>query len=102
MIAVIQQNGLHLAIHPGFSLDQELGVFWGQVIYGDEELTLCITKERMRQALEVAFTTDSDIEPLFHPTTWIDQAVSSYGMDNPDVYFEEADELGPDFETEHP
>jgi hypothetical protein len=50
----------------------------------------------MRQALEAAFTTDSDIEPLFHPTTWIDQAVSSYGMDNPDVYFEEADELGPD------
>lgn len=40
-----------------------------------EEVTVCVTKERMRQALEVAFTTDADIEPLFNPTTWIDQAV---------------------------
>jgi hypothetical protein len=96
MIAIIQQNGLHLTIHPGFSLDKEQGVFRGQVIYGDEELTVCVTKERMRQALEVAFTTDADIEPLFNPTTWIDQAVSSYGLEDPDIYFEEADELGPD------
>jgi hypothetical protein len=65
MIAVIQQNGLHLTIHPGFSLDKELGVFRGQVLYGDEELTLCVTKERMHQALEVAFSTDADIESLF-------------------------------------
>jgi hypothetical protein len=48
MIAVIQQNGLQLTIHPGFSLDKEQGVFRGQVLYGDEELMLCVTKERMR------------------------------------------------------
>jgi hypothetical protein len=34
-----------------------------------------------------------------HPFTqraFLDHAVSSYGMDDPEVSFEEADELGPD------
>lgn len=101
MIAVVKQDGLHITILPGFSFDKEANLFKGQVIYGDEILTLCVTKERMRRALTLAFEEeDADIEQLFDPATWIIQAESAYGESDPEVYFEEADELGPpDLET---
>jgi hypothetical protein len=100
MIAVVQQDGLQMTILPGFSLDREQGVFKGQVAYGDEVLTLCVTKEWMRRSLEAAFETDAEIEQLFNPATWVTQAESSYGEEAPNVYFEEAGELGPDLEME--
>lgn len=96
MIAVIQQTGLQLTILPGFTLDKEQGIFKGQVLYGDEVLTLCITKECMRRSLALAFEQDRDIEQLFNPASWIWQAEHAYGEQEPEVYFEEANELGPD------
>jgi hypothetical protein len=96
MIAIVQQYGLHITILPGFSLDKEQGVFKGQVLYGDEVLTLCVTKECMRRSLVEAFEKDGDIEQLFNPSTWVTQAEGTYGEKDPEVYFEEADELGPD------
>jgi hypothetical protein len=100
MIAVVKQDGLHITILPGFSLDKEQNVFKGQVLYGDEVLTLCVTKECMRRSLALAFEEDTDIEQLFNPAIWIIQAESAYGEQDPEVYFEEADELGPpDLET---
>jgi Fe-S cluster assembly ATPase SufC len=100
MIAVVQQNGLQITILPGFSLDSEQGVFKGQVLYGDEVLTLCVTKERVRQSLALAFEQGTDIEQLFNPASWITQAESAYGEQDPEVYFEEADELGPEEEED--
>ena len=100
MIAIVKQDGLHLTILPGFSLDKGQNVFKGQVLYGDEILTICVKKERMRQALVIAFQEDADVEQIFNPATWIIQAESGYGEQDPEVYFEEADELGPsDLET---
>jgi hypothetical protein len=98
MIAVVQQNGLQITLLPGFSLDNEQNIFKGQVLYGDEVLTLCVTKECMRRSLALAFEQDTDIEPLFNPASWITQAESAYGEQDPEVYFEEADELGPEEE----
>ena len=96
MITVVKQEGLHITILPGFSLDKEQDVFKGQVLYGDEVLTLCVTKERMRRSLALAFQEgDTDIEQFFNPATWIVHAESAYGEEDPEVYFEEADELGP-------
>jgi hypothetical protein len=98
MIAVVQQNGLQITILPGFSLDSEQGVFKGQVLYGDEVLTLCVTKGCMCRSLVLAFEQDADIEQLFNPASWVIQAESAYGEQDPEVYFEEADELGPEEE----
>ena len=75
MIAVVKQDGLHITILPGFSFDKEQNVFKGQVLYGDEILTLCITKECMRRSLALAFEEEeTNIERLFDPATWIIQA----------------------------
>jgi len=100
MIAVIQQDGLQMTLLPGFSLDKEHNVFKGQVLYGDEVLTLCVTKECMRQSLALAFEQNADSERLFNPACWVTQAESAYGGQDPEVSFQEADELGPELEAE--
>ena len=92
MIAVVQQQGLHLTIGAGFSFDRAQGVFKGQVAYGDEVLTVCVTKAWMLRAIEIAFATDADLESVFDPVTWIPQAESNAGESQCTVYFEDSSE----------
>jgi hypothetical protein len=92
MIAVVQQKGLQLTIGPGFSFDREQGVFKGQVAYGDEVLTVCVTKAWMLRAVEIAFATDTDLETVFDPASWIPQAESLSGESHPTVYFEDSED----------
>lgn len=93
MLASVRQSGLQWTVIPGFTWDGEQRLFRGQVLYGDEILTLCVTKDRMQRSLTSFFEIDADIEQLFDPAQWIEEAEQSH---NPDVYFEEEDDLGPE------
>lgn len=90
MLASFQQEGLQVTITPGLTWDSEQRVFKGQVLYGDEILTLCITKERMQNALNTYLNDNADIEPLFHPAAWIPDAEREH---EPAVYFENEDDF---------
>ena len=92
MIAVIHQQGLYCTIGPGFSFDHTQSVFKGQVAYGDEVLTLCVTKTWMLRAIDIAFATETDLETVFDPATWIAQAEQFSGEQHPVVYFEDTSE----------
>lgn len=96
MLASIKHNGLKMTMTPGLTWDSERSIFKGSVLYGDEVLTLCVAKERMRLAINAAFDTNGDIEPLFDPEEWIVYAEHPHDRE---VYFEEEEELGPDPEA---
>jgi hypothetical protein len=93
MLSSVEQDGLKMTVTPGFSWDSEQKVFKGPVLYGDEILVLCVTRERMQRLLNSCLDGDEDIEPLFHPETWITDAEHEHDRE---VFFEEDDELGPD------
>jgi hypothetical protein len=92
MLASIKQHGLTMAIIPGFLWDEEQRIFKGSVLYGDETLTLCVTRQRMQRRLNECLDADSDIEQLFDPANWIMYA--EY-LHDPEVYFEDEGEFGP-------
>lgn len=93
MLASIQQDGLKMTVTPGFTWDSEQHIFKGPVLYGDEILTLCITRERMQRSIMSYLDADEDIESLFDPAQWITEAEHVH---EPDVYFEDEDDLGPE------
>lgn len=93
MLASVKNEGLNLTITPGFTWDEEQHVFKGEVLYGDEILTICIIKERMQRSINAAFETDTNIERLFLPEIWISAAEHPHDRE---VYFEDDEELGPE------
>jgi hypothetical protein len=93
MLASVLQDGLKMTVTPGFTWDSEARLFRGPVLYGDEILTLCVTRERMQRSLNACLDVDEDIEALFDPAYWIAEAER---LHVPDVYFEDEDELGPE------
>ncbi|HEY7418203.1 MAG TPA: hypothetical protein VH593_23690 [Ktedonobacteraceae bacterium] len=95
MLASVKNEGLNLTITPGFTWDEEQLIFKGEVLYGDEVLTICISKERMQRSINAAFETNTSIEQLFLPEVWIPAAEHPHDHE---VYFEEDDELGPEDE----
>jgi hypothetical protein len=97
MLTSVQQDGLKMTVTPGFTWDNEQGIFRGSVLYGDEILTLCITKERMRRSINSCLDADEDIESLFDPAQWIADAER---LHEPDVYFEDEEDLGPENPSE--
>ncbi|SRR6266487_1102485 len=97
MLASVQQDGLKMTVTPGFTWDNELRIFRGPVLYGDEILTLCVTKERMQLSINSCLDADEDIELLFDPAQWIADAER---LHEPDVYFEDEEDLGPENPTE--
>ncbi|MBV9613962.1 MAG: hypothetical protein JO031_00730, partial [Ktedonobacteraceae bacterium] len=74
MLASVLQDGLRMTITPGFTWDNEQRIFKGPVLYGDEILTLCITRERMQRSIVNCLDADEDIESLFDPAQWIPEA----------------------------
>lgn len=93
MLASVKHEGLNMTISPGFTWDGEQQVFRGEVLYGDEILVICVTKERMSRSITAVFEANTDIEALFHPEGWV--AAAEHPHDH-EVYFEEDDELGPE------
>jgi hypothetical protein len=93
MLASVVQDGLKMTVTPGFSWDEEMHVFRGPVLYGDEILTLCVTRERMQRSINSNLDADEDIEALFDPAYWVAEAEH---LHVPDVYFEDEDDLGPE------
>ncbi len=93
MLASVQQDGLKMTITPGFTWDNEQRIFKGPVLYGDEILTLCISRERMQRSIVNSLEVDEDIESLFDPAQWIAEAEHVH---EPDVYFEDEGDLGPE------
>jgi hypothetical protein len=93
MLAYVKQDGLTITITPGFTWDEATSRFKGEVLYGDEILTICITKERMQRSLNATFEANSNIESLFLPETWI--AAAEHPHDH-EVYLEDDEELGPE------
>jgi hypothetical protein len=93
MLSSVEQDGLKMTVTPGFSWDGEQRVFKGPVLYGDEILVLCVTRERMQRMLNACLDRDSDIESLFHPEAWISEAEQEHDHE---VFFEEEADLGPD------
>lgn len=93
MLASVKQEGLTMTVVPGFTWDPEQCIFKGPVLYGDEILTLCVTRECMQVALVNSLKVNEDIEPLFNPARWIVQAEQEH---EPDVYFEDEGDLGPE------
>ncbi|MBO0789966.1 MAG: hypothetical protein J2P36_03325, partial [Ktedonobacteraceae bacterium] len=91
MLASIRHEGLTIIVRPGFTWDGEQRVFKGEVLYGDELLTLCITGERMQRSLNAAFEVNANIEDLFHPERWVADAEHPHDQE---VYFEEEADLG--------
>jgi hypothetical protein len=92
MLASIKQHGLHMTITPGFVWDEEQHIFKGSVLYGDETLTLCVTRARMQDRIHQCLEANENIEPLFDPANWVMYA--EY-LHDPAVYFEDEGELGP-------
>jgi len=92
MLALIKQRGLKMTIIPGFLWDEEQHIFKGSVLYGDETLTLCITRQRMQRRLNECLDANDNIEQLFDPAAWV--AYAEY-LHDPEVYFEDEGELGP-------
>lgn len=95
MLAYVKQDGLNITITPGFTWDEETSLFKGEVLYGDEVLTICITKDRMQRSINAAFEANSSIESLFLPETWIADAEHPHDRE---VYLENDEELGPEDE----
>jgi hypothetical protein len=95
MLASIKHEGLHITITPGFTWDDEQHIFRGEVLYGDEIITLCVTKGRMQRTINAALETNTDIEQLFNPEAWVDAAEHPH---DEEVYFEDDEELGPEAE----
>jgi len=93
MLASVQQEGLTMTIVPGFTWDPEQCIFKGPVLYGDEILTLCITRDRMQRAITSNLDANENIEPLFNPAQWIVEAEHEH---EPHVYFEDEGDLGPE------
>ncbi len=92
MLASIKQHGLQMTITPGFLWDEGQHVFKGSALYGDETLTICITRTRMQERINHCLDAGEDIEPLFDPANWV--AYAEY-LHDPAVYFEDEGELGP-------
>jgi hypothetical protein len=92
MLASIKQHGLKMTIIPGFLWDEEQQIFKGSVLYGDETLTLCVTRLRMQRKLNEYLDASDNIEPLFDPANWV---VYAEYLHDSDVYFEDEGELGP-------
>lgn len=93
MLASVLHEGLTISVTPGFTWDEDERVFKGEVLYGDELLTLCVTKERMQRSLNAAFEANTNIESLFHPELWVTDAEHPHDRE---VYFEEEGDLGPE------
>jgi hypothetical protein len=93
MLASVLQDGLKMTVTPGFSWDKEMHVFRGPILYGDEILSLCVTRERMQRSINGCLDADEDIEALFDPAYWVAEAERLHVSD---VYFEDEDDLGPD------
>jgi hypothetical protein len=94
MLSSVEQIGLKMTITPGFSWDSEQHVFKGPVLYGDEMLVLCVSRERMQRSLNSCLDSNDDIESLFNPATWIEDAEHEHDLE---VFFEEEEEeLDPD------
>ena len=93
MISSVEQNGLKMTVTPGFSWDSEQRIFKGPVLYGDEILVLCVTRERMQRTLNTCLEGESDIEPFFDPSTWITEAGHAHDLE---VFFENEEDLGPE------
>ena len=93
MLASVLQDGLKMTVTPGFSWDNEMCVFRGPILYGDEILTLCVTRERMQRSINACLDANEDIEALFDPAYWVAEAERLHVSD---VYFEDEDDLGPD------
>lgn len=92
MLASIKQQGLKMTIIPGFLWDGEHHIFKGTVLYGDETLMLCVTRQRMQRRLNECLDAKENIEQLFDPAGWV---VYAEYLHDPDVYFEDDGELGP-------
>jgi hypothetical protein len=92
MLASIKQHGLKMTIIPGFTWDEEQHIFKGSVLYGDEVLTLCVTRQRMQRRINECLEANEDIEQMFDPANWL--AYAEY-LHDPDVYLEDEGELGP-------
>jgi hypothetical protein len=97
MLASVTHEGLIMTVKPGFTWDGDDGVFKGEVLYGDELLTLCVTRDRMQRSLNAMFSANGDIEELFLPERWIAEAEMPHDQE---VFFEEEEELGPEGELD--
>jgi hypothetical protein len=93
MLSSVEQDGLKMTVMPGFSWDSEQHVFKGPVLYGDEILVLCVTRERMQRTLNTCLDNDNDIEPFFDPAAWITEAEHIHDLE---VFFEEEEDLEPE------
>lgn len=93
MLACVKQDGLNITITPGLTWDEETSLFKGEVLYGDEILTICITKDRMQRSINAAFEANGNLESLFLPETWI---VAAEHPHDREVYLENDEELGPE------
>jgi hypothetical protein len=93
MLSSVEQEGLKMTVIPGFSWDSEQRLFKGPVIYGDEILVLCVSRERMQRTLNSCLEIDGDIEPLFDPAGWIAEAEHEHDLE---VFFEDDEEVEPE------